>query len=325
MNRREGMWRYGALLCLALLVTNVHAGDVCELSWLGNERFALASNHSFDMFLADARNELIPVSAGFSFDDAPIHAIAKLVSSPNPNAKAVCSGVVVDGGRLVFTTQSCIRDKNAKYAFPYSNHDNPQPYPMLKIKKYWYKGRHGLAVGIVESPPTNLWSFSWRTSSNQFPYEWEGGNYWAMMGYLDDGTASPHIQTGCSAESYGTWGVTHDCGDDFLQGSPLFSNLCGDWQFVGLSTGANGKAVYFNTQYSSTIRSAYEELGRGYCIKDVKACSNLAMGKPAYKQNPFVVPPGTSWAGQVSNVLLEGGSRISRHDHLGDFILDIKK
>jgi hypothetical protein len=244
---------------------------------------------------------------GKSFSSGPIEAIGKIVSINDPSAKPLCTATLI-APNLIVAPLKCVLSADGlfdgnKY-FILNNHGSSgiDTNAVSRGEQQAYSARifsprnstsssidgedSGLTI-ISLSPKISAETFSWRAMSS-LPSTYNGNPYWAIAGNKKSSNDMLYSRGNTIINDYTR---THTCGQsgcwvgnrnysgkyviadselmsNISDGSPLFAELCGEWQIIGVK---GGSAFYSIASIWDSLVHAYKEYGYG--IIDAEPCA----------------------------------------------------
>ncbi|HLG19740.1 MAG TPA: hypothetical protein VI895_08000 [Bdellovibrionota bacterium] len=209
----------------------------------------------------------LPATHQLNFAGAPLGTIGKLTRYNDSGEAAICSGVLIYQD-VIFTSAACVDNNNrqAHYFFPGSESSRRAPFGSAHIVRWWYQKDGDFAVARLDRR-LPVETINTRNCAAVFPESWRNGHYWNMAGYTYKNQFTPQLETGCRITAADAKHVWHDCEEDddtrFLDGSPIFAELCGDWYVVAMATNLEtGRAVRTRWVWD-TVEKAFAEWGYG--------------------------------------------------------------
>ncbi len=191
-------------------------------------------------------DDAFPLSPGFSFGDAPLGALGKIVGSSDPQAAAMCTGTLVDNRGLVLTDASCLKrlgSVRSIHFVPFHPNEGAPHREAITITGLDVRGDAAIPVLEDELQVAAELPFIVGSRGESLPKDWNETANWVVAGYIhDDPTGFPRIRVNCRFESThrerAASGDLHSfpCASGFLPGSPIFAHYWQGWHAIGIST-----------------------------------------------------------------------------------------
>lgn len=254
-------------------IASERMGDACVLGEVGRLSINL-DKHVIDI-------QAVVINDEVDLPGAPLTAIGKVIYGSDVTQRPICTATLTSSmGNLIISTKTCLSGASSApmYFVANSSSSNPSPFGTRRIINVVGDPNYDVAYGLLESS-VSIPSLPWRTGV--FAQSWMHGNYWYVAGYEATGKPTAHLESGCRVnEKRGSY-VSFDCGepDDFLEGAPLFSYLCGGWRLVGIKTREFNGWMATSEGFWQSLHRAYGLWSVG-TICDASVCTQPTMNKP---------------------------------------------